>query len=138
LAPPVIDKVPVTKPEAPFVKDVPEELAVAIANAPGWPDKFWIVPELLIWMALLSEIALMALVAPWIVPESTSIVVVPLPTVVVEMPLPKPVVTSAATVTAMLPRSALKASIPSRAVAPVTVIGAVDVTDTSPFPKLKA
>ena len=55
----------------------------------------------------------MALVAPWIVPESTSIVVVPLPTVVVEMPLPKPVVTSAATVTAMLPRSALKASIPS-------------------------
>ena len=83
LTPPVIDKVPVTTPEAPFAKDAPGETAVVIANAPGWPDKFWIVPELPIRMAFLSELALMALVAPWIVPESTSIVVVPLPTLLV-------------------------------------------------------
>jgi hypothetical protein len=46
--------------------------------------------------------------------------------------------TFAVVVTAMLPTPALKASMPLCAVDPVTVIGAVDATDTAPLPKLKA
>ena len=54
------------------------------------------------------------------------------------MPLPLLAVTFAAVMTEMLPRSALNASMPFCAVAPVTVIGALDFTETSPLPKLKA
>ena len=71
-------------------------------------------------------------------PASTLIVVLPAPTLVVWMPLPLSAVTFADAVTEMLPRSALKASMPFCAVAPVTVIEAFDFTETAPLPKLKA
>ena len=71
-------------------------------------------------------------------PASTLIVVVPIPALVVWIPLPLLVVTLAAVLTEMLLISALNASMPFCAVAPATVIGAFDVTDTLPLPKLKA
>ena len=99
---------------------------------------FWIVAELSISIGPLADAAATPPAAPSTTPASTLIVVVPTPALFVRMPSPPPAVTFAVVVTEMSPISALKASMPFCAVAPVTVIAAIDKTETAPLPKLKA
>ena len=91
---------------------------------------FRIVPELTIAMAPSVACAVTPLAPPSTTPAITSIVVVPRPTLLVWIPLPLTALTSAVVVTEMAPTSALNARMPSRDVAPDTVIGPFDVTET--------
>ena len=138
VAVPVIETVPVTTPPVLLIKVALPLPEVATAKSPGRPEIFWIVPEFLIWMGPLLDVAVIPLFAPSVVPPSTLIVVFPSPALVVWMPFPLLAVTFAVVTTEILPRSALKASMPFCAVAPVTVIGPLDFTETLPLPKLKA
>ena len=138
LALPVIETVPVTTPRALLIKVASPLPEVATAKSPARPEIFWIVPEFVIWMGPLFDVVLTPLIVPSVTPPSTSILVVPPPALIVWMPLPLLEVTFALVITEMLPCSALNASMPFCAVAPVTVIGPLDLTETLPLPKLKA